>query len=351
MLRIHRLRKVEPNAEERRRIEALLGTYTQYVRDQFQLFLNSVKHPETLATVEQALREGRVNDALAIVDGYVVRFGDAVVAAVPGIGQREAEALASQASVAGTGVALSFDPTAPEIVDALRRNRLQFVADFTLDQRITVAQALAEAGEKGLGPEAAARMFRDSIGLTPYQQGMVDRYRGLLEDNNARALELVLRDRRYDPGLERAIDADEVLPGARIDTMVDRYRQRLLQLRSETIARTEAGRIAELTRFNAMGQVAERAGIGRDLIVKVWQSTNDPRRRETHEGLEGQARLLDDPFDSESGATLMYPHDNDAPASEVINCRCTVAYQVFSTAAEAIAFLVANGQGLYDDLA
>jgi hypothetical protein len=48
--------------------------------------------------------------------------------------------------------------------------------------------------------------------------------------------------------------------------------------------------------------------------------------------MDGQERGLNEPFDSPSGAQLMYPGDPDAPAEEVINCRCAVLISFKSTA-------------------
>jgi hypothetical protein len=313
------------------------------------LFLDSVRDPATLAQIEDALSDGRVNDAYAIVDSYVVRMADAVLTPVTGLGQQEAQALAVQAGAAGSGVAVSFNPMSPEVVEAMSRNRMEFIRDFTADQRLAVNEALQRALREGLGPAETTREFRDAIGLTSYQQSIVDRYRSLLENNSSQALDYQLRDRRYDRGLENAIDGEYILSDERIDMMVDRYRERLLQMRGETIARTESGRVLEEVRNLTTYQVADSAGIPYDRIVKVWMATQDARTRETHENLSGQARLLEDAFLSESGALLMYPHDRNAPAEEVINCRCQIAHQIFSTDEEVRDFLLENGQGFYDD--
>lgn len=347
-LRIHRLYKQDDPAE-RARVDALLADYEAFVRQQFELFLSSVRDPAVLDAVELALAEGRVMDAFAIVDSYVIRLGDAIVAPAVNVGRAEAQALATQPGVADSGVAVSFNPTSPEVVEAQRRNRLDFVVQVSEDQRLAISQALTSAAAEGLGPAETARAFRDALGLTSYQQGLVESYRALLEMNSAQALERQLRDRRYDRGLENAIEEDEILPQARIDLMVDRYRERMLQMRGETIARTEAGRVAESTRHLSALQVADAAG-ARNLTVKQWTATRDARTRDTHAEMDGQARLMDDYFDSPSGATLLYPHDSDAPAAEVINCRCTVQHHVFSTEEEVRTFLQENGQGRYDDM-
>jgi hypothetical protein len=178
---------------------------------------------------------------------------------------------------------------------------------------------------------------------------MVDNYQNLLEMNSAQALDRQLRDRRYDRGLENAIEADEILPQDRIDLMVERYRDRLLNMRGETIARTEALRITEQARHLAMQDMLGQAGIDPGLVVKQWMATEDDRTRDTHSEMSGQARLLDDLFESPSGAELLHPGDSSAPPEEVINCRCTAAHHVFSALEEVNEFLAENGQGYYDE--
>lgn len=332
---------------EQERVETVLTNYSGFVREQFMLFVRSVRDPEVLGRVEAALASGNLDDAYSIIDSYVVRLGNAIVSMVPEVGRAEAEALAVQGGLARMGVAISFNPADPAVVGAMQRNRLEFIRDFGQDQRLAVNQALTEAARAGEGPVAAARRFRDSIGLTSYQQGMVDRYRQLLETNSRQALDRDLRDRRYDAAFENAIAGDFYLPPERINVMVGRYRERLLQLRAETIARTESGRVAETTRNISVEQAIMRAGVDRGLAVKQWKSTRDRRTRDSHAAMDGQARLFDDAFDSPRGATLMYPHDSDAPAEEVINCRCTVVHHIFETKQEADEYLAENGQGYY----
>ncbi len=82
--------------------------------------------------------------------------------------------------------------------------------------------------------------------------------------------------------------------------------------------------------------------------MKQWMATDDNRTRDTHREMNGQSRALDDYFDSPSGAQLLYPHDDNAPANEVISCRCQVTYHFFSSVEEAQKFLAENGQGRYE---
>ncbi|WP_416355554.1 hypothetical protein ACLNGM_15050 [Aureimonas phyllosphaerae] len=50
--------------------------------------------------------------------------------------------------------------------------------------------------------------------------------------------------------------------------------------------------------------------------------------RHTHRLLNGRAVEIDGVFYSSSGAALRFPGDPNAPASEIIGCRCWVEYKV-----------------------
>ena len=347
-LRIHRLHKQDADPAELVRLQSALGSSEAYVRAQFQLFIESVRVPEILSQLASAIASGRWYDAYEIVDSYIVRLANNIVSMIPMIGRREAEALAVQQGIASAGVGISFDPTSPQVIEAMQRNRAKFIVEMTTDQRLSINQTLAQAMREGQNAQAAAVRLREALGLTSYQQSMVQNYRSLLETNNRQALDRALRDRRYDRGLENAIEEGEILPEERINVMVDRYRERLLRMRADTIALTEGGRILEETRFLSTQQSVDDAGIPRNQAVKQWVTTRDGRERDTHAAMDGQARLIDDYFDSPSGAQLLYPHDDRAPPGETIRCRCQVTNHIFTTFEEAVAFLEANGQGRYN---
>lgn len=89
--------------------------------------------------------------------------------------------------------------------------------------------------------------------------------------------------------------------------------------RALMIARTE---IAGASNF-ASHEGYKQAGIEQ----KEWQSTQDELVRETHQALDGQVQDINDPFQSESGATAQYPGGFGVP-EEDINCRCGVLPRV-----------------------
>ncbi len=88
--------------------------------------------------------------------------------------------------------------------------------------------------------------------------------------------------------------------------------------KSYRIARTEGGRVQTEAKFECM----KRAKANGADVVKEWDSTMDSRTRDTHVGLDGQIKELEEPFEI-GGMKAMYPHGFGV-ASEDINCRCAV---------------------------
>jgi uncharacterized protein with gpF-like domain len=146
----------------------------------------------------------------------------------------------------------------------------------------------------------------------------------VLENNSTSALGRALRDRRFDASVERAVAAGEPLEPEQIDRMVGRYRDRMLAMRAETIARTESLSVVSLARHEATKQAMEQAGFSADEVKRTWRATKDKRTRDSHSEMDGQTVGFDEPFVSGDGNELMYPGDPSAPASDRINCRCTV---------------------------
>jgi len=88
--------------------------------------------------------------------------------------------------------------------------------------------------------------------------------------------------------------------------------------RAETISNTEI-----VTASNAGSLIgAISTGLNFD---KQWLTTLDGNARDSHQGANGQRVGKSEPF-RVGGADLEFPGDPNAPAREVINCRCTQIY-------------------------
>lgn len=321
------LDKAAPRGE-RARIEQLIAGQEAGVRRAFRRFLDDVRSRAVRRQVRLALERQGIDAALRVVDAHVARLGAILPRVFQAAGVAEGAALARQLDRAG--VAVSFDPSYPRAAALMRQNSLRFVREFGAAQREATRAALTEALQSGAGPIQTARAFCDSIGLTEYQRQVVANYRRALETGDASILTRDLRDRRFDASARRLLENGEPLGPRRIQRMVEQYRNRFLQLRGETIARTETQAVVNQARDEALAQTMDQADLPPDAVVQTWRATQDERTRDTHAAMDGQQRSKGDPFVSPSGARLLYPGDRSlgAPASEIVNCRCVLLAEV-----------------------
>ena len=139
------------------------------------------------------------------------------------------------------------------------------------------------------------------------------------------------RDRRFDGIVRKAMADGKPVSAADTDRIVQRYKDRLLQLRGETIARTEAITALRAGRHEAYQQLVESGKVQAKQIIRTWRSAHDSRTRLDHLTLDKtDIRGLDQPFTAPDGSLMAYPGDTSmgASARETIQCRCHLDYQI-----------------------
>lgn len=307
------------------RLQRLTAVLALRFRMAFLEFVRRTTDPEIVEHVASLIEAGDIESAMAIVDSHIRVFGSIYPDLFSQAATEEVRAILPQLS-AKVGVA--FDAGLPDAAALMRRNQLELVQGLAESQRAAIREAMASGLERGQGPRVMAQAFRDAIGLAPQQVEIVARYRRLLEANSAEALNANLRDRRFDGSLEGAIESGRPLAPQKIDQMVDRYRSRWLDYRARTIARTETVRLLSQAQEAAMAQTMQQAQLRPDQVDQTWWTNIDGRERETHEAMHLQIRPWGEPFQSPSGALLRYPGDPEAPAAEVVNCRCRRTFRV-----------------------
>ncbi|MGW5925246.1 phage minor head protein [Streptomyces anulatus] len=130
--------------------------------------------------------------------------------------------------------------------------------------------------------------------------------------------------------LAAGVDAGEDIEQlrARLRAAFTREGAQLGTAREERVAITEAGRA-----WNTATLAAAQALDGPDRpLVKQWITRRDTRVRDAHADVNGQLRLLDEPF-TVDGVEMSAPLDPTAPASLVVNCRCVLAVATADRAA------------------
>lgn len=230
-------------------------------------------------------------------------------------------------------VGISFDPSNPRAAAQADTLTYNFIREISQEQRDAVRTAVTKALSDGSGPKVAARAFRDTIGLTEKQNAAVESYRTLLEQGSSSALDRALRDRRSDKRVARA--GDDPLSPEQINSMVDRYRNRFIQYRADTIARTESTEALGSANHEAVQQTVAAADIDPATnVLKKWNSTFDDRTRESHVVLGDGPTVLGmmTPFVSMFGNKMLFPGDRShgAQPRDIVNCRCVCSYRIIT---------------------
>ena len=166
------------------------------------------------------------------------------------------------------------------------------------------------------------------VGLSSPQERFVANARAQLESGDPAQMRAYLtrnrRDRRLDSAVKKAIKEGKPLNKTTTGKAVGRYSDRLVQLRGETIARTESLNALNRSQFDAFRQAQETGGVGD--ITREWDTAGDDRVRDVHRVMDGQRRGATEAFRSGTGSNLLHPGDTTqgAGASDVIDCRCRV---------------------------
>jgi hypothetical protein len=331
-------------------------------RRQLQQAMESLE-PDVLAAFREMMREaadqiniGELTAAIEARDiGRAVQLAsmDTATLAVMTEALRQAYVRAGQFHVAnlpkrrgGGRFVIAFDARNPRAEAHLARESSRFVTAIVNEQREAIRIAVTAGAEVGQNPRRTAldivgRISRQTgrreggiVGLTGQQAGYVTNMRAELSDPErmGRYFTRTRRDRRFDGAVRKAMDAGKPLPAAKIDQLAGRYADRLLQLRGETIARTETLSAFNTANYESLQQLTDR-GVPREAIKRTWVTSRDGRERDSHAEADGQQVGLDEPFQV-GGVMMMHPGEMGAPAEEVINCRCTVRTEVDYVAVE-----------------
>jgi hypothetical protein len=314
-----------PTVDPASRIEHLIRYQHAQFRQTFFRAVQLIRNERTLASLARLLEQGRLEEALRVVDAAGRLLGDQYGRSLSE-SARATEGFLNRALT----IDVSFDQTNWRAVERIQRSRLRLIEQFTAEQRMVTRNAISDGIRRGLNPREQARAFRSSIGLTDRQRLAVDRFRTMLESTStdpalARQFRTrTLRDARSDRRILRAIRDREVLTPQYIDKMVGRYETRFIAKRARDIARTESMRSVHEGSREMYQQAIEQGALHPEELIRGWVAAHDDRVRESHADMHGQERGIEEPFESGDGNELLYPGDPDAPPEETVNCRCAL---------------------------
>lgn len=301
------------------KLHDLMDTIEPQIRQAFIEAVNSIKNKEVLDQLAIDIQNGDVNKALQTIEQHMSPFASKTISFYSVAGAAAAKTLSDL-----VGIVVDFNQTNYRAVKAMQTTRLRLITEFREDQREIIRDVMTRSIAQGINPRIQADEIKDFIGLTSRQMKSVENYRRLLQQNSLEALSRQLRDRRFDETVEEAHATNSSLTSGQINRMVERYAERQLNFRAETIARTEALRAVNQGNYEMLLQSVESGYISQDDLENEWVTAHDSRVRESHFSMEGQKRKLGEPFISGNGNRLDYPGDPSAPANDVINCRCVL---------------------------
>lgn len=310
--------------------EALLQKYDRLLRDALAECWQTLQSGTNMAEVTRLLAQGDISGALTTL----ARVEPQIYASVAPIledailesGRYVAEVLPAGAVVSPVTMSLA-DPRTASYVQQYVGTRIVEISNETIE---AVRNRVLWSVNVGRPPAATARDMRDVIGLNTTQELAVRNFRLALEEDPRSAMSRELRDKRFDPTLERG----EPLTREQIDRMTARYQANQLKFRTESIARTESMTAISVGQSQGIAQGIQSGAIRTvrpdgSTLRKFWIATNDGRTRHDHVVVPGMNKggvEITGMFKTPLGP-MAFPRDPGGSAANVIRCRCRVAYR------------------------
>lgn len=318
-------------------IERTVSGSERLIASEFMAAVEDVRDLNTLRAIEEAARRGP--DAVAalfsadVLGPRLERVSEAIRQSVTRGAETQASVLDPVRGPLATEVQFEFDgPANPSVGAYAEEIGARRVREIGEDVRGVLREVAREETLAGRNPLTAARRLRESIGLTAKQEKAISNYRRMLEEGDMAVLRRQLRDRRFDSTTRRAILNGKPLSEEKIDRMVNRYRERYVKYRSETIARTEATRAVQGGGRLYLEEKVQDGTIDERQVRREWIYTRDTDTRVSHRqipALNPQGVGMRQPFETPLGQ-IMFPGDPAAAPEMSINCRCAVFQRVLS---------------------
>jgi hypothetical protein len=327
----------------RQRLDALAESLEPGLRRTFLGAVDEIRSNAELGLIVERLEAGDIEGALAALHIDRAAFGefeDELRNVYVEGGRVAVQQFPRLPDPGGNRLVLRFDARNPRAERIIADHSADLITRTTADMRGAARQHLVSGQVAGRNPRATAldligrvdrvtgRRVNGILGLTAQQEGYVASARQELLSGDPEALRNYLtrarRDRRFDRQVAAALRDGRPLDQATVSRITGRYSDRLLQLRGETVARTETLAGLNMGSHEAAEQMIEQAGVARQNVRKIWIATRDSRTRDSHASINRDSVGMDERFAN----GLLYPHQPGAPASEVINCRCRLDYRV-----------------------
>lgn len=327
----------------REQIADLLDHFEPIIAEAFRAAIDDIASQARIADIVALLERGDVDGAIRAIglDPVAFRsFESAIRAAFEAGGGATVGSMPVLRSPDATRLVLRFDARNARAEQWLTQHSSELITRIVDDQRNAVRLALTEGMAQGRNPRNVAldivgrinrvtgRREGGALGLTQTQERYAAKALEELRSGDRAALQNYLtrvrRDKRFDRHVLKAIEDGKPIASDTASRMVGRYKDSLLQLRGETIARTEAIASLNQSQVEAYRQAIDTGTVRPQDVRKVWVATKDKRTRDSHRELDGESVGINERFSN----GLDYPCDPAGPVEEVANCRCTMLTRV-----------------------
>lgn len=320
------------SAADAARLRRLTTQLKPEIAEAFLQAVDQLRDKVDIKELADLLAQGRTQEAIAKVQAAVTQGGWQQLANTVSRGALEAALAGMRTAVADvpfTQLETVFSVTNPKTIGFLNQYEMRLIRQLSEDSLSSVRRAILDGVSAGRNPLDVARDVRRFIGLTDSQTQAVQNFRRLLENQDRTVLARALRDKRFDPTVRAWLDGDLDLKPEQIDKMVDRYTDRYVKYRSETISRTEAIRATQVGNHQVWQQAVDSGQFQAAEVRRSWIYTHDGKARDAHVAIPSMnpdGVGLNEPFATPLGP-LLYPGDPAGTAANVINCRCAVIYR------------------------
>lgn len=320
------------------RIEALLAKYNPIIRAAFTAAIRDISDRAQVGRIAALLERGDTAGALRAlhIDAAAYQeFDEALREAYIAGGTSTVGSLPLLRDPDGGRVVIRFDARNLRAERWLAEHSSRSITRIVDDQRAAIREALTEGMAQGRNPRsvaldivgrvdpAAGRRVGGIIGLSRPQERYVAAARAELLSGDPTQMRAYLgrlrRDARFDGQVLRAIKDEKPVAAETVSRMVGRYADRLLELRGETIGRTESLGSLHAAQDEAYTQAVETGAVRRQDVRKFWlPPPKDKRARDNHQAMRGETIGLGERYSN----GLRYPCDPEGDVSETANCRC-----------------------------
>lgn len=228
------------------------------------------------------------------------------------------------AETASASLSGSLAMTEPLAIAYGQQRAGTLIQGIQTQQLNTVRSAIGAGLAEGIPPQRTGRLLRVTTGLSERQGASLVNYeRGLTEKMLTGTTGTVLR------GVGRPL-ADQRyslanLNQQKIDNLVERYRERLVNYRAEMIARTETMRAANMGAFAEQRAQGSAGLFDAKTAQRVWQTTPDDRACSDCNDLDGQTVGFEQSFVLDADASSNTTGENMSGEVPPLHpmCRCT----------------------------